>query len=131
MTKCAESVVSIALAILPLAGCVVKMPYKYETDYPGNGVGRIEKRVDVPSSPIGNVTVPVGKLFVKLPAPQRYPGRIQYQIRGNDGTLHILSSDVPFEVGSCVAFAGFADGPSRTHWSFGRVTLLEGSKGCD
>lgn len=137
MAKFANGVAIVLLVILPVSGCVAPMPYSYETKYAGNGVGKIEKRVEFPSAPIAYrqdgspATVPVliGKQFVEFPGP-RYPGRIRYEIRGNDGTLHILSSDFPVEVGACVAFAGFADGPSRTHWSFGRVRL-ERSKNCD
>jgi hypothetical protein len=131
MTNIACKVIFGELAVMLLAGCVTKMPYSYVTDYAGNGIGRIEKRVDVPSASAVTVPVRVGVTVFEIPGPVRYPGRIQYQIRSSDGTLHVLSSDIPFEIGSCVAFAGFADGPSRTHWSFGRVTSIELSKNCD
>jgi hypothetical protein len=104
--------------------------HKRETDYPGEGVGIIETRTGsgggVSASSI--TLVPVGKILVPIPAGEvstPTPGKFHYQIRSRDGTLHILANDVAFDVGTCVAFSGYADGPSRTHWSFGRTTLIK------
>jgi hypothetical protein len=70
--------------------------------------------------PVLPVPVPMG----------RYERARNYEVRAKDGTLHLIFSDETFEIGECVAFQGFSDGPSRTQWSQGRVTLVR-SGACD
>ena len=106
--------------------------HKRETDYPGGGIGIIETRASSDGGGfaeyVQNVTiVPVGKAVVLLPPREiatPTPGKFHYQIRAKDGTLHLLANDAAFDIGTCVTFSGYADGPSRTHWSFGRTTLV-------
>ena len=123
------------LSVLSLAACTLGPHYPRETDYPGAAAGIVEVRTEsVPGpavyGPDGRpavAEVPVKgyplPLRIETGALIRTPHYFHYQVRAKDGTLHILASDLPFEVGSCVAFSGYADGPSRTHWSLGRVTL--------
>jgi hypothetical protein len=53
----------------------------------------------------------------------RSKARIDYELRANDGTLLIVQSTSEFAIGACVMLSGYADGPSRTHFSFGRAQL--------
>jgi hypothetical protein len=113
-----------------LIACTVGPFYSTTTSYPGEGAGIIEKSSVVASAPLTEdtriVAVPVGKGFVPIPVSGsvvRHTGRVVYEIRSADGTLHILSTPELFERGTCVAWKGFADGPSRTHWSMGRVQV--------
>lgn len=128
------------IAALLLAACTASPPYSLVTDYPGTGLGKIEVRTESASGPavVGpdgkppDINVPVGKVFVSLPgvAVLKIPRHFHYQIRAKDGTLHIAATESEFEVGSCVSFSGYADGPSRTHWSRGRVKV-ERSNECE
>jgi len=130
--KCRFALLGIVLA----GGCA---PYPLQTDYSGGAVGKIQSRTErgggptafgpdgkpyVAPVPVGGVVIPVES--GGLPGSRSYI----YEIRAADGTLHIVGSRATFEIGSCVAFSGYADGPSRTHWSVGRVTL-ERSTNCD
>jgi hypothetical protein len=110
-----------------------------ETDYPGSGVGKIESRNEL-TGVRGYVTSegkplvmylpgPVPALAVPIPMGRTEQAR-NYEVRAKDGTLHLVFSDEAFEAGECVAFHGFSDGPSRTQWSRGRVTVVR-SKACD
>src|SRR5688572_6375233 len=104
-----------AAATALLSGCIGPH-WSRETEWPGSGLGVIELRRDHSGTEphaIGNVIVPL----------RIEPRSFHYEIRSPDGTLHIVRSDTPFKVGACVKFSGHADGPSRTHWSYGRVTL--------
>src|SRR5438067_959127 len=101
----------VVLTALSLSACTFSIPR--ETPYPGSGLGKIER---------GARSKPSLLLL--------YEGSFHYQIRAKDGTLHILANKVEFQIGDCVAFSGYADGPSRTHWSSGRTTLVR-STDCD
>lgn len=110
------------------AGCAPW--HQRQTDYPGEGTGIVESRtgpggdVSARSStliPVGNIFVPVPEREIVIPT----PGKFRYQIRARDGTLHLVANDAAFDVGACVAFSGYADGPSRTHWSFGRTVMVK------
>lgn len=115
-------------------------PYPVQTDYPGSGLGTIQARTERGGGP--TAFGPDGKPVVyRIPVIGKNTGfqvetsgppgstSFVYEIRGVDGTVHIVGSKSPFAIGSCVAFSGYADGPSRTHWSVGRVTL-EPSNNC-
>jgi hypothetical protein len=123
---------SVAVAITA-AGCTVGPYYPMKTDYPGGGLGRIEDRAVVGSAPSfygpdgkpARIPVLVGANPTTIDSGVLYrtAGRVVYQIRDADGALHVVSTERDFEVGSCVRWAGYADGPSRTHWSMGRVQV--------
>lgn len=110
-----------------------------ETSWPGSAVGRVVASTFSPSGPA--VVGPDGKpavipIFLKgssvpiqVPAGGSTPEHYHYQVRANDGTLLVLQSDVALPVGACIAISGYADGPSMTHWSFGRAKV-EQSAGC-
>jgi len=121
----------VSVLSLVVGACTVAPHWSKETSWPGSGVGRIENRGDSPSGPVGGpqkglplVTV-FGEPVVRAPyvTPFRTPHTFHYQVRSPDGTLHVIASEAEFEVGTCIAFSGYADGPSRTHWSLGRATL--------
>ena len=122
-------IVCVALTLSLLASCTVAPHWSRETDWPGRGVGKVESRGESLPGPAGgpqpDIYVPVGRVLVPVPyvSPFRTSHTFHYQIRSSDGTLHIVASETDFEVGACVEFSGFADGPSRTHWSLGRATL--------
>ena len=129
------------LIAVSLPACVVGPHYSLETNYPGTGVGIVEARSESPSTPVADLVEPKPDFGEKYSAPAalgvfigrqigpRTPRTFHYQVRSSDGTLHIIGSEAEHEIGSCVAFSGFADGPSRTHWSSRRVTL-EKSTNC-
>jgi hypothetical protein len=111
-------------------------PYSHfgrETSWPGSAVGRVVASTFSPSAPA--VVGPDGKpvevpIFLKgRPVPIRVaaggstPEHYHYQVQANDGTLLILQSDARLPVGACIAISGYADGPSMTHWSFGRAKV--------
>lgn len=120
---------SCAAALLPvaLAGCV--LPYSGETPYPGSGLGKIVSRAEHSGITVNGIE---DALFMMKDKSTRFahpleiegsPTRFVYEVESTDGTLHIVSAHELFPVGSCVSWAGFADGPSRTHWSMGRVEV--------
>jgi hypothetical protein len=87
-----------------------------ETDYPEKVVARVAKRTGGEQhSPIPIVTES-GEVI-------RSMARIDYELRTNDGLLLIVQATSEFPVGACVMLSGYADGPSRTHFSFGKAQL--------
>lgn len=130
-----------AVLAMGMAGCTVGPYYPLQTDYPGTGVGRIEDRSVVESAPAfygpdgepARIPVQVGATPTTIDSRFLYrtPGRVVYQIRTGDGTLHVVSTDRDFAVGACVHWTGYADGPSRTHWSAGRVQVEKSDECAD
>lgn len=130
----------VTLLLCAVSACTVPVPIPKETPYPGSGFGRIESRGQSFASPVTvdekgrPITLRVPVVGVGLietnSSVVQYRGSFHYQIRAQDGTLHILANESEFQVGDCVRFSGYADGPSRTHWSRGRTTL-ERSNDCD
>ena len=118
---------SAALLPVVLAGCV--LPYSRETPYPGSGLGKIVSRAEYGGITVSEIEnglfMPKGKSmsFSNAPKIEGAPARYVYEVQSADGTLHIVSTRETFPVGSCVSWTGFADGPSRTHWSMGRVEV--------
>jgi hypothetical protein len=103
-------------ALLLLVGCSVPSYRSTETEYPAKLVARVTKRTGVQHSPIPIVTES-GEVI-------RSRGvRIDYELLANDGTLLIVQATSDFPIGACVMLSGYADGPSRTHFSFGRAEL--------
>lgn len=128
------------LLVASLAAC--GGPYSRfgrETEWPGTAVGRVVASTFSPSGPA--VVGPDGKpiyvvipikgtgLAIQGPVGGETPEHFHYQVRANDGTLLVLQSDARIPVGACIVISGHADGPSMTHWSFGR-TKVEPSWGC-
>ncbi|MCE2999643.1 MAG: hypothetical protein ACK59Y_10560 [Betaproteobacteria bacterium] len=128
------------LFVALLAGC--GGPYSRfgrGTDWPGTAVGRVVASTFSPSGPV--VIGPDGKpIYIVIPiqgtglaiqgrlggdTPEHY----HYQIQKNDGTLLVLQSEARIPTGACIVISGYADGPSMTHWSFGR-TKVGPSDGC-
>jgi hypothetical protein len=105
-----------SVAFLLLVACSVPYYRSTETEYPAEVVARVAKRTDPQHSPIPIVTES-GEVI-------RSRGvRIDYELRTNDGTLLIVQTTSEFPVGTCVKLSGYADGPSRTHFSFRRAQL--------
>src|SRR6267143_3584786 len=134
------NVQSAVAAAVVLSGCGGPY-YSRETNYRGGATGVVEKRTAVggPSTSSSDsdrrseVPVPTGKTVIFVPAPSGplfSPRYFTYEIRSKDGTVHIAQYDTEFEVGSCIEFSGFADGPSRTHWSRNRISMQRSDK-CD
>lgn len=116
-----------ASLLLFVAGCI--LPYSRETPYPGSGLGKVVSRAQYGGITVSGIEealfMPTNKSmpFRDPPKIEGSPTRFRYEVQSADGTLHIVSTDDSFPVGSCVSWAGFADGPSRTHWSMGRVEV--------
>jgi hypothetical protein len=114
-------------------GCTLGPHYSVETDYPGSAVGKIEVRKDFGAAPAvvnrdgtaATIPVLVGPVVVPVTSAPflRTPSGIRYEIRVKDGTLLLVDAKDEFDVGACVRVSGYADGPSRTHWSLGRAKL--------
>ncbi len=123
---------------IALVGCTVGPHYPTETAYPGSGFGKVLVVSFIESAPAfygqdGKpfvIQIPIeGQTFqMDTALLHRTPNRVDYHIQGSDGTLHIMSSTVAFPKGACIAWTGYADGPSRTHWSFGRVRMEKSDK---
>jgi hypothetical protein len=126
-----------------LLGCTVAPHWSNETDYPGSAIAKVVRRNDVPSTPLVEPSEkPLSINIVNTrhgPLPVvtgdgsglvRSTARFDYELRTNDGTLLIVQSESAFEVGACLAVTGYADGPSRTHYSLGRARL-ERSDRCE
>jgi hypothetical protein len=121
----------ILASVVVLTACAAPVPYSTETAWPGSGTGKVEARTESESGPQvvdrdGNqATLPLRFLGINrdVPLGGRIPRHFHYQVRALDGTMHLIQSEGEFAVGSCVAFSGYADGPSRTHWSRGRVQV--------
>lgn len=108
--------VLIGAASLLLGACSVPPNWSTQTDYPATVVARVAKRTGfLQHSPIPIVTAS-GELV-------RSKARIDYELRADDGTILIAQTTSDFPVGACVMLSGHADGPSRTHFSFGRAQL--------
>ena len=108
--------VLIAAASLLPAACSVPPRWSTQTDYPVTVAARVAKRTGfLQHSPIPIMTAS-GELIRSKP-------RIDYELRANDGTVLIVQTTSEFPVGACVELSGYADGPSRTHFSFGRAKL--------
>jgi len=116
-------------AWLFLAGCS-GVYYSPITNYPGSVLGVVERKTVVGGGPIAygrdgrplSVPVPVGGavIFVpQLPSPRSF----LYEVRDTEGTLHIVTYESEFDVGNCVTLTGYAEGPSRTHWSKERIKV--------
>ena len=105
----------IGAAFLLLVACSVQSHRSTDTGYPATVVARVVKRTGVQHSPIPIVTES-GEVV-------RGKTRIDYELRANDGTLLVVQATSEFPVGACVMLSGYADGPSRTHFSFGRAHL--------
>src|SRR5215510_12874994 len=122
----------IAAALL-LTACSAQPRLPAETDYPATVVGRIVKRtvagsapiVDPKENPTATTHTPHSPIPVVTSSGEviRAGPRIAYELRAKDGTLLIAQAASDFPVGACVALSGYADGPSRTHFSFGRARL--------
>jgi hypothetical protein len=103
-------------AFLVLVACSVPSYRLTETEYPVSVVARVAQRSgDWQHSPIPIVTRS-GEVI-------RTRARIDYELRTDDGTILIVQATSEFPVGACVALSGYADGPSRTHFSVGRAQL--------
>lgn len=101
---------------LLLVACSTPRHGSSQTDYPTTIVARVANRTTgLQHSPIP-VVKPDGELV-------RSKARIDYELRANDGTILIVQTTSEFPVGACVILSGYADGPSRTHFSFGRAQL--------
>lgn len=133
------STISLLSIVFWLSACAGHL--SSTTDYPGGAAGKIQSRTARGGGPIFEsdgrppltIQVPVkGAATVPVPIPQgtySFEGRsFNYEILDARGTLHIVQHDTLFEVGDCVEFSGYADGPSRTHWSRPRVTMERSAK---
>lgn len=107
--------VPIGAAFLLLAACSLQSQRSTETEYPATVVARVAKRTGVQHSPIP-IATGSGELV-------RSKARVDYELLANDGTLLIVQATSEFPVGACVTLSGYADGPSRTHFSLGRAQL--------
>jgi hypothetical protein len=107
--------VLIGAIFLLLVGCSVQSHSPRETEYPATVIARVANRSSVQHSPI-----PIVKESGEV---VRSAARVDYELRANDGTILIVQATSEFPVGACVTLFGYADGPSRTHFSFGRAQL--------
>jgi hypothetical protein len=105
----------IGALFLPLVACSVQPHSSRETEYPATVVARVAKRTIVQHSPI-----PIVKESGEV---VRSSARVDYELRASDGTILVVQATSEFPVGACVRLFGYADGPSRTHFSFGRAEL--------
>lgn len=130
---------SALLLISTLTACAVTLRAAPEADYPGSATGRIEARTErrppksiVPDRRPADALLPGHRVLFSVPAAsaRRIRSTFLYEIRAIDGVVHIVGSFQDFEMGACVSISGYADGPSRTHWSPGRVKL-ERSTACE
>jgi hypothetical protein len=108
------------MVVLALAGFLLAPALLSQTGYPATAVARVTKRAtegsrDTHHSPIPAITQ-TGEVL-------RSRARIDYELRANDGSVLIVQTASDFPVGACVTVSGYADGPSRTHFSFGRAKL--------
>ncbi len=102
------------------AGCTATNPaLPPVTQYPGTAMGTVVARLFSPRT--SAVDAPGAGIFdLLLP---HWPAQFHYRIRDSAGVEHIVGAKEDFPFGACVRVEGYADGPSRTHWSYGRVTL--------
>ena len=112
---------AVALLSMCAVGCV-PLSFRTETPYLGSGSGRIVSMNDEPG-PIPEadrpkpIIVPIRGLFVPIPgdAAEVFQARTYaYEVRANDGTLHLVGSTTKFALGDCIAWKGYSDGPSMT-----------------
>src|SRR5262245_46960449 len=112
--------------------CTVRPHWSTETDYPANAIARVVSRSGVPSAPVADPSTPLSVRFVgtkygAIPIVTgggglvRTTPYIHYELRTNDGRTLLVQSEVDFGLGACIALSGYADGPSRTHYSLGRA----------
>ena len=108
--------VLVGAASLLLVACSTPRHWSAQTGYPATIVAWVANRTTgLQHSPIPAVKAD-GELV-------RSKTRIDYELRANDGTVLIVQTTSEFPVGACVMVSGYADGPSRTHFSFGRAQL--------
>ena len=129
----------IAAALL-LTACAAQPRLPAETEYPATVVGRVAQRtvagsvpiVDPKENPTATTYTPHSPIPMVTSSGEviRARPRIAYELRANDGALLIVQATSDFPVGACVVLSGYADGPSRTHFSFGQARL-EPSDQCD
>jgi len=123
------------LVVSSVLSCSVPPHWTTETDYPATAIARVVKRSDIPSTPLVDpqenppsiIIVPTrsGPILIATGSHgiARSASRIDYELRTKDGTLLVVQTSTEFPVGTCVALSGYADGPSRTHFSLGRAQL--------
>jgi len=113
-------IVRITIAALALTAFLLPPALHSQTGYPATAIARVTKRAaegsrDTHYSPIPAITQ-TGEVV-------RSAARIDYELRAEDGRVLIVQTTSDFPVGACVTVSGDADGPSRTHFSFGRAKL--------
>ena len=108
--------VLVGAASLLLVACSTPRHWSTQTDYPATIVARVAKR----TTGLQHSPIPIVKADGEL---VRSKARIDYELRANHGTVLIVQTTSEFPVGACVMLSGYADGPSRTHFSFGRAQL--------
>jgi hypothetical protein len=130
-----------SLLLALLGACTVRPYWPTETDYPANAIARVVKRNGIASAPIVDPSTPlsisiVGTKHGAIPFVTGDGGLVRttpythYELLTNDGEILLVQSESEFALGTCVALSGYADGPSRTHYSLGRARL-ESSDGCN
>lgn len=130
-----------SLLLASLVGCTVRPYWSTETSYPANEIARVVKRNGVASAAIVDPSTPlaitiVGTKHGAIPVVTgdggivRTTPYIHYELRTNSGEILLVQSESVFELGTCLALSGYADGPSRTHYSLGRARLELGD-GCN
>ena len=108
----------LCVVLVGTAGCIGGV-YSRETPYPGSA-----KRVIISGNAAGGGFVsPEGPNRPPNPQGAYHMRRYIFEVKASDGTTHIVGTQTAFSVGDCISFEGYADGPSRTHWSTGRVTV--------
>lgn len=110
----------IAAVVLPLAVCLLPATLFPETGFPATVVARVAKRTVEGSADTRHSPIPV---VTETGEVARSSARIDYELRANDSTVLIVRTTSDFPVGACVTLSGYADGPSRTHFSFGKAKL--------
>ena len=123
--RCVVVLLSISVAgCLPLTG-------RMETPWQGSGSGRIISGGDDPPPGADSgvripMVIPMGRGVLVSPgnlAPLFDAPRWVYEVRAQDGTVHLVGSTTKLAHGDCIAWKGYSDGPSMTQWSTGRVEI--------
>src|SRR5262245_49172557 len=107
-----------AVLSIAMVACV-PLSFRTETPYPGSGAGRIVTTSGEPGPiPAADrpkpIMVPVNGVYVPIPgeAAQIFQARrYVYEVRANDGVLHLVGSTTRFAVGDCIQWKGYSDGP--------------------
>jgi hypothetical protein len=125
-----SSTVTLIIAGAFLTGCGGPL-FMQKTEWPGSGVGKIEAKGETTTGPTvtgpggsqASVMVPISGALIMLPLGRGGSRHFDYYLRDKNGTIHVVQSTMQFEVGDCLAFSGYADGPSRTYWTRDSVNV--------